>query len=102
MTLDQLRVFVAVAQRQHLTRGAEAVHLSPPAATAAIQALEGRHGVKLFHRVSRRLELTEVGRAFLIRHKQRFRTKASLAFEALLLAQADAMARRQLAPEYDI
>lgn len=65
MTLDQLRVFVAVAQRQHLTRGAEAVHLSPSAATAAIQALEGRHGVKLFHRVARRLELTGIGRAFL-------------------------------------
>ncbi|WP_237478796.1 LysR family transcriptional regulator [Lichenibacterium dinghuense] len=65
MTLDQLRVFVAVAEREHLTRGAEACHLTPSAATAAIQALEGRHGVRLFHRVGRRLELSEDGRAFL-------------------------------------
>jgi DNA-binding transcriptional LysR family regulator len=65
MTLDQLRVFVAVADRQHLTKGAEALHLTPSAATASIQALEGRHGTKLFHRVGRRLELSESGRAFL-------------------------------------
>ena len=65
MTLDQLRVFVAVAEREHLTRGAEACHLTPSAATASIQALEGRHGTRLFHRVGRRLELSESGRAFL-------------------------------------
>jgi DNA-binding transcriptional LysR family regulator len=65
MTLEQLRIFVAVAERQHLTEGAKAVNLSPSAATAAIQALEGRHGVKLFHRVARRLELSASGREFL-------------------------------------
>ncbi len=65
MTLDQLRVFVAVAERQHLTRGAQALHLTPSAATASIQALEARHGTKLFHRVGRRLELSDSGRAFL-------------------------------------
>lgn len=65
MTLDQLRVFVAVAERQHLTQGAAARHLTPSAATAAIQALEGRHGTRLFHRVGRRLELSEAGRVFL-------------------------------------
>lgn len=65
MTLDQIRVFVAVAEREHLTAGAAACHLTPSAATASIQALEGRHGTKLFHRVGRRLELSEAGRAFL-------------------------------------
>lgn len=66
MTLDQLRVFVAVAEREHLTEGAKAVNLTPSAATSAIQALEGRHGTKLFHRVGRRLELSDGGRAFLV------------------------------------
>ncbi len=66
MTLDQLRVFVAVAEREHLTEGARMLNLTPSAATAAIQALEGRHGTKLFHRVGRRLELTDGGRAFLV------------------------------------
>jgi DNA-binding transcriptional LysR family regulator len=28
MTLDQLHVFVAVAERQHVTRGAEAVNIA--------------------------------------------------------------------------
>jgi DNA-binding transcriptional LysR family regulator len=65
MTLEQLRVFVAVAERQHLTGGARAVNLSPPAATAAIHALEDREGLKLFNRVGRRLELSADGRAFL-------------------------------------
>ena len=65
MTLDQLRVFVAVAEREHLTQGAKACHLTPSAATASIQALEGRHGTKLFHRIGRRLELSESGLAFL-------------------------------------
>jgi DNA-binding transcriptional LysR family regulator len=35
------------------------------AASAAIASIEGRHGAKLFHRVGRGIELTEIGRAFL-------------------------------------
>ena len=66
MTLDQLRVFVAVAERQHVTRAAEALNLAQSAASAAIAALEARHGAKLFHRVGRGIELTEAGGLFLI------------------------------------
>ncbi len=66
MTLDQLRIFVAVAERQHITRAAEALNLVQSAVSAAIAALEGRHAVKLFHRVGRGIELTEAGRIFLI------------------------------------
>ena len=65
MTLDQLRVFVAVAERQHVTRAAEALHLAQSAASAAVAALEARHGAKLFHRVGRGIELTEAGKLFL-------------------------------------
>ena len=65
MTLEQLRIFVAVAERQHVTRAAEALHLAQSAASAAIAALEARHGTKLFHRVGRGIELTEAGRLFL-------------------------------------
>ncbi len=66
MTLDQLRVFVAVAERQHVTRAAEALNLAQSAASAAIAALEARHGTKLFHRVGRHIELSEAGRIFLV------------------------------------
>jgi DNA-binding transcriptional LysR family regulator len=65
ITLEQLRVFVAVAERQHVTRAAEALNLTQSAASAAIAALEVRNGVRLFDRIGRGIELTSAGRAFL-------------------------------------
>lgn len=65
MTLEQLRIFVAVAERQHVTQAARALNLAQSAASHAIAALEGRHDTRLFHRVGRRIELTEAGRVFL-------------------------------------
>lgn len=65
MTLEQLRIFVEVAERQHVTRAAQALNLAQSAASHAIAVLEARHGTKLFHRVGRRIELTEAGGAFL-------------------------------------
>ena len=65
MTLDQLRIFVAVAEREHVTRAAAALGLTQSAVSAAIAALEARHDTRLFDRVGRRIELTAAGRAFL-------------------------------------
>lgn len=65
MTLDQLRIFVAVAERQHVTQAARALNLAQSAVSHAIAALEARHGTPLFDRVGRRIELTEAGRALL-------------------------------------
>ena len=65
MTLEQLRIFVAVAERQHMTRAAAALHLTQSAVSAAVAALEERHDVRLFHRVGRGIELTDAGHAFL-------------------------------------
>ncbi|RCK53623.1 LysR family transcriptional regulator [Thalassospira profundimaris] len=65
MTFEQLRIFVAVAQREHLTRAAEIINLTPSAVSAAIKNLETYYGVELFHRVGRRIELTATGRIFL-------------------------------------
>jgi len=65
MTLEQLRIFVAVAEREHLTKAASALHLTPSAASSAVRALEDRYGVPLFHRVGRGIETTEAGRIFL-------------------------------------
>ncbi|WJR65790.1 LysR substrate-binding domain-containing protein [Neorhizobium sp. CSC1952] len=64
MTLDQLRIFLEVAAREHVTRAAEALNLTQSAVSAAISALEARHAVILFNRVGRRIELTEAGRLF--------------------------------------
>jgi DNA-binding transcriptional LysR family regulator len=65
VTLDQLRIFVAVAERQHVTQAAEALNLAQSAASHAIASLEGRHQTKLFSRIGRRIELTDAGEAFL-------------------------------------
>jgi DNA-binding transcriptional LysR family regulator len=65
MTLDQLRIFVAVAEREHLTQAADALNLTPSAVSSAIRVLEERYGIALFHRTGRRIELTETGHAFL-------------------------------------
>jgi len=65
MTLEQLRIFVAVAERQHMTRAAAALNLTQSAVSAAVAALEARHDVRLFHRIGRRIELTEAGEALL-------------------------------------
>lgn len=65
MTLDQLRIFIAVAEKQHVTQAALQLNLTQSATSAAIAALEGRYDVKLFDRVGRGIVLTHVGREFL-------------------------------------
>ncbi|MDU6674086.1 MAG: LysR family transcriptional regulator, partial [Bradyrhizobium sp.] len=65
MTLEQLRIFVAVAEREHVTQGARDLNLTQSATSAAIAALEARYATKLFDRVGRRIVLTEAGRLFL-------------------------------------
>src|SRR6202048_1873795 len=66
MTLEQLRVFVAVAERQHVTRAAVALNVAQSAVSAAIAALEARHHVELSHRLGRGVQLTEAGALFLV------------------------------------
>jgi DNA-binding transcriptional LysR family regulator len=66
MTLEQLRIFVAVAERLHVTQAAHALNLAQSAVSHAIAALEARHRTKLFDRVGRRIELTEAGRVLLM------------------------------------
>jgi DNA-binding transcriptional LysR family regulator len=66
MTLEQLRIFVAVAEKQHVTQAASELNLTQSATSAAIAALEVRYGVKLFDRIGRGIVLTQAGRDFLI------------------------------------
>ena len=65
MTLEQLRIFIAVAEKQHVTRAANELNLTQSATSAAIAALEARYGIKLFDRVGRGIVLTQTGRDFL-------------------------------------
>jgi DNA-binding transcriptional LysR family regulator len=65
MTLEQLRIFIAVAEKQHVTHAASELNLTQSATSAAIAALEARYGIKLFDRVGRGIVLTQTGRDFL-------------------------------------
>ncbi len=65
MTLEQLRVFIAVAEREHVTRAAGTLNITQSAASAAIAILEREFGTKLFHRVGRGIAMTEAGRLLL-------------------------------------
>jgi DNA-binding transcriptional LysR family regulator len=65
MTLEQLRIFIAVAEKQHVTQAAGKLNLTQSATSAAIAALETRYGIKLFDRVGRGIVLTQTGRDFL-------------------------------------
>ncbi len=69
MTLDQLRIFVTVAEFEHVTRASRHLNLTQSATSSAIAALEARHATKLFDRVGRRIALTEAGRLFLVEAK---------------------------------
>ncbi|WP_420224471.1 LysR family transcriptional regulator [Pigmentiphaga litoralis] len=61
MEIYQLRSFVTVARLGNLTRAAEALHVTQPAVTAQIKALEEELGVTLFDRRPGRIVLTRTG-----------------------------------------
>lgn len=93
MTFEQLAIFVAVAEREHLTRAAEAIGLTPSAVSAAIKNLEAYYGVELFHRVGRRIELTHTGRVFLSEART---TLARVRSAELMLSELGGLQRGQL------
>lgn len=67
MTLVQLRQFVALAQAGSFVRAAGQLHITQPALSRSIKALEDDLGRLLFDRVGKRIELTAFGRATLQR-----------------------------------
>jgi DNA-binding transcriptional LysR family regulator len=93
MTFEQLAIFVAVAEREHLTRAAEAIHLTPSAVSTAIKNLEAYYGVELFHRVGRGIELTQTGQMFLGEAKA---TLARARSAELMLSELGGLQRGQL------
>lgn len=93
MTLEQLRIFVAVAETQHVTNAAKSLNLAQSAASAAIAALEARHGARLFNRVGRNIELTDAGRIFLTEAKA---VLARIAAAELTLAELGGLKRGNL------
>ncbi len=65
MEIYQLRAFVTVAKIGQLTRAAEALHVTQPAVTSQIKALEEELGVSLFDRRPGGIALTRAGERLL-------------------------------------
>lgn len=70
MEFHQLRYFIATAEELSVTAAAKRLHLSQPALSRQILALEEELGVPLFHRLKKRMHLTGAGRFFLDRARQ--------------------------------
>jgi DNA-binding transcriptional LysR family regulator len=84
MEFNRLRSFAAVAEAGHLTRAAEKLHLSQPALSAQIKALEDELDLPLFERTPAGMTLTPAGRRLL--------SKAEEVLAAAQVLQAEARA----------
>src|SRR5216683_654511 len=65
MDINQLEVFLAVAQEKSFSRAAEVLHRTQPAVSQAIRRLEAELGESLFDRSSKDGTLTAAGRVLL-------------------------------------
>lgn len=65
LELRQLRYFVEVAEREHISEAAEHLHVAQSAISRQIANLEEELGTPLFERIGRNVKLTPVGKIFL-------------------------------------
>ncbi|MFG3164838.1 LysR family transcriptional regulator [Streptomyces sp. NPDC048232] len=86
MELRHLQHFVAVAEDQHFTRAAERLLVSQSGLSASIRALERELRAPLFVRTTRRVTLTEAGRA-LLGEAERILAQVRSAHEAVAAVQ---------------
>ncbi|MBY8339491.1 LysR substrate-binding domain-containing protein [Streptomyces spinosirectus] len=86
MELRHLQHFVAVAEDQHFTRAAERLMVSQSGLSASIRALERELQTPLFVRTTRRVTLTEAGRA-LLGEAERILAQVRSAHEAVAAVQ---------------
>lgn len=82
MDLHQLKTFVAVARGGSIARAAQRVHLSQPAVSAHIKAVEDALGLALFERTSRGMSLTRDGQRLLAKAEQTLAAHQELMDEA--------------------
>ncbi len=61
MNWNELRAFIQVADKGSFSRAADTLHLTQPAVSKRIAALEADLGIQLFDRIGRRVYMTEAG-----------------------------------------
>src|SRR5688572_12855893 len=82
MEIHQLKTFIAVAREGSITRASEQLHLSQPAVSAHIKAMEDALGVTLFERTPRGMSLTREGQRLLAKAEQTLAAHQELMAEA--------------------
>jgi DNA-binding transcriptional LysR family regulator len=87
MNLYHLRVFMTVAELEHITRASEELYLSQPAVTKIVQSLEQEVGQKLVERQGRRIALTHAGQVLKTYARRIFALEREM--EAALAALSD-------------
>jgi len=65
MTLHQLKVWVAVAKRQNMTKAAAELRIRQPSVTQQVKPLEREYGLKLYEVNNRGIKLTPAGKLLL-------------------------------------
>jgi DNA-binding transcriptional LysR family regulator len=65
MNIDHLRLFIRLASTHNISQAGAELGLSPAVASAHINKLEESVGVRLVHRTTRKVSLTQEGEAFL-------------------------------------
>lgn len=70
MDLRQLRAIVAIAEEGQFTRAADRLRITQPTLSAQVRQLEAELGLRLFHRTSRRVLLTDAGERLLWRARR--------------------------------
>jgi DNA-binding transcriptional LysR family regulator len=82
MDLHHLKTFVVVAREGSITRASERLHLSQPAVSAQIKAIEDALGLPLFERTPRGMSLTSEGERLLAKADQTLAAHRELMDEA--------------------
>ena len=67
MKIRHLRIFKAVCEEESITKASEKLFITQPAVSTAVNELENYLGVRLFDRVSRKIQLNETGKLFLVK-----------------------------------
>jgi DNA-binding transcriptional LysR family regulator len=88
MTVDEMKVFLALAEELHFGRTAERLYLPQPRVSRLIVSLEREVGGTLFERSTRRVRLTPLGRDL----RDRLRPAYQEMLRALAAAKAAAQA----------
>ena len=69
-TLNQLRIFVKVAQNQSITKASEELHLTQPAVSIQLKNFQDQFPIPLTEVVGRRLFLTEFGKEIFLEYNR--------------------------------